>query len=81
MSTITDQSIELRLTRLVKAPRERVFTAWVNPDDLLKWFGPRECTILSARVHPRGGGEYHFRFKTEKQRIDGTWQIALEGKS
>jgi len=66
MSTTVDQHLELRLTRLIKAPRERVFTAWVTPADVLNWFSPGDCHILSARIHPRPGGEYHFRFRTKE---------------
>jgi predicted enzyme related to lactoylglutathione lyase/uncharacterized protein YndB with AHSA1/START domain len=65
MSVTIERGIELRVTRLVKAPRERVFTAWITPADLLKWFGPGQCRALSARIHPRVNGEYHFRMKTE----------------
>ena len=60
-----EQGLELRVTRLIKAPRDRIFVAWITPDDLLKWFGPEECRVLSARVHPRVGGEYQLRLQTE----------------
>ena len=59
------RALALRVTRLINAPRERIFVAWITPDDLLKWFGPEECQVLSAKVHPRAGGEYQFRLKTE----------------
>jgi hypothetical protein len=42
-----------------------VFAAWITPDDLLKWFGPEDCQVLSARIHPRVGGEYDLRLKSE----------------
>jgi len=49
----TDERVgALRVTRVIKAPRERVFSAWITEADLLKWFGPEECQALSARIHP-----------------------------
>ncbi len=65
MSVTVERGVELRVTRLISAPRERVFAAWISPDDLLKWFRPEGCQMLSARVHPRVAGEYDFRLKTE----------------
>jgi uncharacterized protein len=65
MRATVERGLELRVTRLIKAPRERVFAAWITPDDLVKWFGPEDCQTLSARIHPRVGGEYQFRLKTE----------------
>src|SRR5205809_7935732 len=56
----------LRITRLIKAPRERVFAAWTTADDILKWFGPETCRTVSAKVDLRVGGEYHFSVKSEQ---------------
>ncbi|HEY9712239.1 MAG TPA: SRPBCC domain-containing protein [Chroococcales cyanobacterium] len=30
------------LTRIIDAPRERVFKAWADPQKLAKWWGPRQ---------------------------------------
>lgn len=65
MSTATTQPISLKVSRLIKAPRERVFAAWITPSDIMKWFGPETCQPLSAKIDARVGGEYHFRIKTE----------------
>jgi len=66
MSTTVERGLELRLQRVIRATRQRVFAAWITPADLLKWFGSKECQPRSARIHPRVGGEYHFRLKTER---------------
>jgi uncharacterized protein YndB with AHSA1/START domain len=34
----TDQ--EVLITRIFDAPRERVFKAWTDPDELAAWYGP-----------------------------------------
>ena len=63
MSTKVAPVATLRVTRLIKAPRERVFAAWTTPEDIVKWFGPETCQVLSAKVDLRVGGQYHFRVK------------------
>jgi uncharacterized protein YndB with AHSA1/START domain/predicted enzyme related to lactoylglutathione lyase len=67
MSAVTNTNVSpaatLRVTRLIKAPRERVFAAWTTPEQIMKWFGPQTCQVLSAEVDLRVGGQYHFRVK------------------
>jgi predicted enzyme related to lactoylglutathione lyase/uncharacterized protein YndB with AHSA1/START domain len=63
MSTKVAPVTTLRVTRLIKAPRERVFAAWTTPEDIVNWFGPDTCKVLSAKVDLRVGGQYHFRVK------------------
>jgi predicted enzyme related to lactoylglutathione lyase/uncharacterized protein YndB with AHSA1/START domain len=65
MSVTVERGQTLRVTRRIKAPRDKVFAAWITPEDLQEWFGPEDCQVLSARVHPRFGGEYQLRLKTE----------------
>jgi hypothetical protein len=64
----------LRVTRLIQAPRERVFAAWTTPADILKWFGPETCQVLSAKINLRPGGDYHYRVKSE-----GMGEVNLDG--
>lgn len=51
-------STELTTTRVIKAPRDRVFEAWTSPEQLKKWWGPGEVTCPEAHVDLRTGGEY-----------------------
>ena len=72
-----EHTTALRVTRLIKAPRERIFEAWTTPADILKWFAPETCQILSAKVNLRPGGDYHFRVKSEKMgevKLDGLFR-------
>jgi len=64
MIATIEHTTKLRVTRLIKAPRERVFTAWTTPADLFKWFGPDNCQVLAAKVNLRAGGDYHIRVKS-----------------
>jgi uncharacterized protein YndB with AHSA1/START domain len=56
--TAADQ--ELRITRVFEAPRERVFRAWTDPDEVAVWYGPEQFDTPRERIHIdlRVGGRY-----------------------
>jgi uncharacterized protein YndB with AHSA1/START domain len=47
---------EIRLTRLLDAPRELVWRAWTEPEQVAQWWGPLgfTSTILEMDVRPGG---------------------------
>ena len=47
---------ELLLTRLIRAPREKVYRAWTEPELLKQWFTPRPYTTPVVEVDVRPGG-------------------------
>ena len=47
---------ELVLTRLIDAPREKVFRAWTDPELMKQWFAPLPWTISKAETDVRPGG-------------------------
>lgn len=47
---------ELVLTRLIDAPREKLFRCWTEPDLLKRWFAPAPCTTPVAEIDLRIGG-------------------------
>jgi uncharacterized protein YndB with AHSA1/START domain len=48
------------ITRVFDAPREQVFRAWTNPDEVAAWFGPEhfEAPRERIRIDLRVGGRY-----------------------
>ena len=54
----TDQ--EVLITRIFEAPRERVFRAWTDPDQVAVWYGPEHMDAPRERIHidPRVGGRW-----------------------
>ena len=52
--TIADR--ELVLTRIIDAPREKVFRAWTEPELLVQWFAPLPWTTPVAETDVRPGG-------------------------
>jgi uncharacterized protein YndB with AHSA1/START domain len=47
---------ELVLTRIIDAPREKVFKAWTDPELLKQWFAPLPFTTPVAELDVRPGG-------------------------
>jgi uncharacterized protein YndB with AHSA1/START domain len=84
----------LSISRLIRAPRARVFEAWTSPALLVKWWGPEEVTCPEAHVDLRVGGGYRianryangqivwisgvFEQVEAPERLVYTWQIDLE---
>jgi uncharacterized protein YndB with AHSA1/START domain len=59
------KNFTVEITRLIKAPRERVFDAFTIPEQIVKWIGPEDHDAISADVDLRVGGEYSVRFAVE----------------
>ena len=61
------QAPSLTLKRRLKAPAEKVFSAWTDPEKIDHWFGPAETESGSVRadMDVRAGGRYRMRFKTD----------------
>ena len=47
---------ELVITRIFDAPRRLVSKMWTEPEHLVRWWGPRGVTTISARMDVRPGG-------------------------
>jgi uncharacterized protein YndB with AHSA1/START domain len=58
MQTAQDQQV--LITRIFDAPRELVFAAWTDPDQVAQWFGPEgfETPRESVEIDLRVGGRY-----------------------
>jgi uncharacterized protein YndB with AHSA1/START domain len=56
--------ISLRVTRILAAPREKVFQAWTDPKALAKWFAPT--------------GEYETRIPKLELRVGGAYRIEMQ---
>jgi len=47
---------DLVITRLFDAPVERVWDAWTDPEQVMRWWGPNGFTAPLARIDFREGG-------------------------
>ncbi|MDP9052535.1 MAG: SRPBCC domain-containing protein [Acidobacteriota bacterium] len=57
----------LTQTRVIRAPRARVYEAWTTPEILQKWFGPEGRHSPSASMDVRVGGAYRIEFAMDNQ--------------
>jgi uncharacterized protein YndB with AHSA1/START domain len=48
------------ITRVVNAPRDRVWSVWTDAGHLAKWWGPDGFTITTERLDVRTGGDWKF---------------------
>lgn len=52
------------IERLIAAPIEQVYAAWLNPDEMHDWYAPTDdYTTPVAEVDPRVGGTYRVAMK------------------
>lgn len=58
------QEITLRIQRIFKAPREKVFKAWTDPQELKNWWGPAGYTTPGAEIDLRVGGAYRIAMRS-----------------
>lgn len=56
---------EVVVSRLIDAPRERVFDAWVNPSKLARWWGPHGFVNPRCEIDPRPGGRIYIEMIRE----------------
>jgi uncharacterized protein YndB with AHSA1/START domain len=47
---------ELVITRVLNAPREKVYRCWTDPKIIPQWFAPKPWTTARAEVDVRPGG-------------------------
>lgn len=48
------------IERRIRAPRDRVWAAWMSEDNLPQWWGPEGFTCRTARIDLQQGGEWVF---------------------
>jgi uncharacterized protein YndB with AHSA1/START domain len=51
---------EIVLCRVINAPRERVFAAWTDPNQIKQWFGPAGFKTETLECDIRPGGRWRF---------------------
>jgi uncharacterized protein YndB with AHSA1/START domain len=59
------QKPSLTLKRRLNAPAAKVYAAWTDPTQILRWFGPDAGQVTRADLDVRVGGRYDISFRTE----------------
>lgn len=61
MTTTTQPAItakrDVTLSRVIAAPRARVFKAWIDPKQMAQWWGPQGFTNPVCEIDARPGGQ------------------------
>jgi uncharacterized protein YndB with AHSA1/START domain len=75
---VTDADHQVLITRIFEAPRERVFRAWTEPDEVAAWFGPEHMDAPRERINIdlRVGGRYELTMVQREG--DGEFTIGYE---
>lgn len=65
---------EFVVTRLFDAPRDKAWRAWIEPERLAVWFGPKDVPVVKSAMDLRVGGVYHYGLKTpDGKTMWGKW--------
>ena len=58
--TASSANLPFTITRVVRAPKDLVWKAWTDRDQLQQWFGPKGVPITTCSLDFRIGGRFHF---------------------
>jgi len=56
-------SLKVHVSRVLRAPRERVFDAWTKPEQMRQWMGPVGWQVPELEADARVGGKYKFVYR------------------
>ncbi|MEU9080663.1 SRPBCC family protein [Kitasatospora sp. NPDC048538] len=59
----------IRIVREFDAPQERVFRAWIEPELVARWLGPRDLDMKIDTWEGRTGGHYRYSMHREGQQV------------
>jgi uncharacterized protein YndB with AHSA1/START domain len=56
----TKEKTRLEISRVIEAPRDRVYAAWTDPEQLKQWFGPENVKTRELVADARMGGTFRW---------------------
>ena len=62
----SQETIQLEITRTFNAPREKVFAAWTDAEQMGKWFCPPEAETFKTEADVKVGGSYVIGMKNRE---------------
>jgi uncharacterized protein YndB with AHSA1/START domain len=60
---LINAAYELSFTRIIKAPRHKVFRCWTEVELIMPWFCPKPWQVTEARVDLKAGGEFYTKMR------------------
>ncbi len=73
--TLSTDTTTMQMTRVINAPRERVYAAWTEPELASQWWGADGCSTEELILDAWRGGRLRWAFITR----EGT-KVTVEGK-
>jgi uncharacterized protein YndB with AHSA1/START domain len=77
------EKLSLQIKRIIKAPRDRVYAAWTDPERLKKWFGPENVKTRDLIADARVGGQFRWDLTDQEGKeitISGEYRELEPGK-
>ena len=74
--TITAPPV-VQVRRTIHAPRQRVFDAWTNAEEVKAWHAPAGLTVTLAEIDLRPGGAYRIHMRSpdgKEHRASGVYR-------
>ena len=56
-------NVNLVITKTINASPERVFKAWIDPKEVVEWYGPEGFSNTIHTFEPEEGGKYRLTMK------------------
>jgi uncharacterized protein YndB with AHSA1/START domain len=78
-----DSKPSLTLKRRLKAPPEKVYEAWTQPAQMMRWWGGNNEATRTAETDLRVGGRFHVGFKGdngEQHDVSGTYKEVVPNR-
>ena len=60
---VQSKTKDLVITRILNAPREQVWKAWTEPEQIKKWWGPKDFTAPMIKNDLRTGGKFMYTMR------------------
>jgi uncharacterized protein YndB with AHSA1/START domain len=70
---ITNNTV-FNISDIFEAPRDVIWKAWTDNEQLKQWFGPKGCPIFHSKLELKKGGTYHYGMNTpDGGKMWGKW--------
>lgn len=78
---INEDKLEVVISRVFDAPRERVWQAQTNPDLVSRWWGPKDYEMIVEKLEARVGGKWrilHVDLQGKEHWFNGEYKELIE---
>jgi uncharacterized protein YndB with AHSA1/START domain len=66
---------QLVIARIIDAPQEMVFQAWVDPEQVVEWYGPQGLSLSHVEMDVRPGGKWRKCMRSAEGKEYWRWGV------